>query len=95
MIVDAEPGEGSPWDEGLAPFAELVVALAGVEEQEDVGGTIVLDEILMTIAIEIDVRPAGGRLPRVGGWTPTQWTETTIMPAFHRLTLRIGRTADA
>ncbi len=54
-----------------------------------------LEEIVLTLAIELEVRDAGHGEPRVTGSTPLQWTETTVLPVFHRLSLRITRMDDA
>ena len=55
-----------------------------------------LDEIRLALAIELAVGEEDGEGgTRVMGSTPTQWTETSVMPVFHRLWVRIARTADA
>ncbi|MGQ0645916.1 MAG: hypothetical protein ACT4P7_00005, partial [Gemmatimonadaceae bacterium] len=54
-----------------------------------------LEEIVLTLAIELEVRDADHALPRLTGSTPTQWTATTVLPAFHRLSMRITRLDDA
>ena len=54
-----------------------------------------VEEIRLGLAIELEVRDADGPRPRVTGSTPTQWTETTILPVFHRLSMRITRETDA
>jgi hypothetical protein len=77
------------WGAPLPPLAELVAALADLEGDVETG----LDEIRVGLAVELVV--GGGEDSRVRGSTPTQWTETTVMPVFHRLRLRIGRTTDA
>lgn len=86
------------WSHELPPFAELVAGLTALEEDDDGGGPALpsadLEEIRLTLAIELEVREDGGRT-RVTGSTPTQWTETTVLPAFHRLSMRITRSDDA
>jgi hypothetical protein len=85
------------WSDQLPPFAELVAGLAEVDvpdEQERAMPAAELEEIRLTLSIELEVREDGGRT-RVTGSTPTQWTETTVLPAFHRLSMRITRSDDA
>jgi hypothetical protein len=83
------------WGAPLPPLAELVAALADLEGDVDAVSLdeTGLDEIRVGLAVELVV--GGGEDARVRGSTPTQWTETTVMPVFHRLRLRIGRTTDA
>ena len=85
------------WSGQLPPFAELVAGLADVDapdEDEGAMPTAELEEIRLTLSIELEVREDGDRT-RVTGSTPTQWTETTVMPAFHRLSMRIAGSDDA
>ena len=80
----------------LPPFAEVVGALADIDDVTGADdGTMDVEEIRLGLAIELEVRDADGPRPRVTGSTPTQWTETTIMPVFHRLSMRITRETDA
>lgn len=80
----------------LPPFAEVVGALADIDDATDTDdGTMDVEEIRLGLAIELEVRDADGPRPRVTGSTPTQWTQTTIMPVFHRLSVRITRGTDA
>lgn len=96
LLLDTETAE-SDWNDQLPPFAELVAGLADVDapdEYEDAIPVAELEEIRLTLSIELDVHEDGDRT-RVTGSTPTQWTETTVMPAFHRLSMRIARSDDA
>ena len=96
LMLDARPPE-SDWSDQLPPFAELVAGLAGLDvpdEGDAAMPTAALEEIRLTLAIELEVRENAGRT-RVTGSTPTQWTETTVLPAFHRLSMRITRSDDA
>ena len=80
----------------LPPFAEVVGALADIDDASETDdGTMEVEEIRLGLAIELEVRDADGPRPRVTGSTPTQWTETTILPVFHRLSMRITRETDA
>lgn len=90
------------WSADLPPFAELVAGLAQVEDDSEEGAeelatesaSVDLEEIKLTLAIELELRDVDGGAPRVTGSTPTQWTETTVLPVFHRLSMRITRTDD-
>jgi len=98
LLVDAEAPEND-WSFQLPPFAELVAGLAEIDMSDDVENEGViqeaeLEEIRLSLSIELEVRDDGGRT-RVTGSTPTQWTETTVLPAFHRLSMRITRSDDA
>lgn len=90
-------------DYDLPPFGALIAGLADITEpeaSETVDGEPVfpaiaeLEEIQLTLAIELEIRDTDGDTPRVTGSTPTQWTETTVMPPFHRLTMHIARESD-
>lgn len=100
--ADSDPGNGWEWGDDLPPFGALVAGLADVGsdqmgERADDGELEMaeLEEIVLTLAIELEVRGAGQGEPRVTGSTPMQWTETTVLPVFHRLSLRITRMGDA
>ena len=98
VVMPETPDDGfDPAD--LPPFAEVVGALADIDDATDAtgadGGTMDVEEIRLGLAIELEVRDADGPRPRVTGSTPTQWTETTILPVFHRLSMRITRETDA
>ncbi len=87
--------DDEPFDGELPPFATLLEALGDIDDvdadDDAVGQSMDVDRISLSLSIELAVRPdADGRV-RVGGSTPTQWTATTIMPAFHKLTMHIAR----
>jgi hypothetical protein len=84
------------WANDLPPFGQLVAGLAGLDDEDDPASPAAdLEEIVLTLAIELEVREAEGGRPRLTGSTPTQWTETTVMPAFHRMSMRITRADHA
>ncbi len=58
------------------------------------GRTMDIEGITLSLAIELAVRPDARGQVQVRGSTPTQWTATTVMPAFHKLTMHITREAD-
>ena len=87
------PSSGEEW--GLPPLAALVAGLADIGDpgEEGEGRALGIDEIRLETAMELDLRVAeDGTVTALEASTPTQWTETTIMPAFHLLRVRIGRT---
>jgi hypothetical protein len=98
----ADPGDGWEWGEDLPPFGALVAGLADVGSDQlgevaddDATEMSELEEIVLRLAIEMEVRDTGQGEPRVTGATPTQWTETTVLPVFHRLSIHITRMDDA
>ena len=96
LLVDAEAPEND-WSDQLPPLAELVAGLSDIDvpdDDESAMSAAELEQIRLTLSIELEVREDGGRT-RVTGSTPTQWTETTVLPAFHRLSMRITRSDDA
>jgi hypothetical protein len=101
-IASPEPSDASAsWQTDLPAFAELVASLSDIDEVEDADEdlaapprTMDLDEITLSLAIELEVRDAESERPRVTGSTPTQWTETTVLPVFHRLSMRVARVID-
>ena len=93
-MTDVAPVDA--WSADLPPLAELVASLGDVDEEADpdddqVVDSMDIDEITLTLAIELEVRDADTERPRVTGSTPTQWTETTVLPVFHRLSMRVAR----
>lgn len=102
----ADAGNGG-WGGALPPLATLVAALASISGGQDADGgdadgpdawsyadTAELEELRLTLAIELEVRTTPGGAPRVTGSTPTQWTSTTVLPVFHSLSLRLTRRTD-
>ena len=93
---DAEDSEESPW--ALPPFGALVAALGEVDEDDEADEERAqikdIDRISISLAIELAVDSSTSGGLRVHGSTPTQWTETTVMPVFHKLTMHIERDTD-
>jgi hypothetical protein len=55
-----------------------------------------ISEIGLETALELDLTVNDdGTVSSLGASTPTQWTETTVMPVFHTLRVRIARRTDA
>ncbi|MFN8570856.1 MAG: hypothetical protein U0132_02295 [Gemmatimonadaceae bacterium] len=55
------------------------------------GRAMEIEGITLSVAIELAVRPDAQDRVQVRGSTPTQYTETTVLPAFHKLTMHIAR----
>lgn len=95
-MTDVAPVDA--WSADLPPLAELVASLGDIDEEADPDDQVVdsmdIDQITLTLAIELEVRDADTERPRVTGSTPTQWTETTVLPVFHRLSMRVARAPD-
>jgi len=95
-VTDVAPVDA--WSADLPPLAELVASLGDIDEEADPDDQVVdsmdIDQITLTLAIELEVRDADTERPRVTGSTPTQWTETTVLPVFHRLSMRVARAPD-
>jgi hypothetical protein len=95
-VTDVDAGH--PWGDDLPPFSTLVAAMADLDPTDGAAGVdddVDVEEIALSLAIELAVRDDGRGVPRVRSSTPTQWTETTVMPVYHRLSLRIARAPDA
>ncbi len=96
------PSEEPP-DYALPLFGDFVAALADMDDPEDDdkdplaaarAGIVAIERIALALSVEVEVvsNESGGVAVR--GSTPTQYTETTVMPLFHRLTLHVGLDPD-
>jgi hypothetical protein len=92
-VQETELGGATAYE--LPPFAEVVASLADIDDPSEDDDAVTVEEIRVGLAIELEVRDADAPSPRVTGSTPTQWTETTVLPAFHRLSMRITRERHA
>jgi len=94
-VSDWENDVDSASSDALPPFAALIAALGDVDEADEDeyaearARIMDVDRITLTLAIEMSVEPAEAGSLRVRGSTPTQWTETSVMPVFHKLTMHI------
>lgn len=94
-MSDWENDVDSASSDALPPFAALIAALGDVDEADEDeyaearARIMDVDRITLTLAIEMSVEPAEAGSLRVRGSTPTQWTETSVMPVFHKLTMHI------
>jgi hypothetical protein len=87
----------------LPPLAAMLVALlddadntaAGDESDDHVTRQqLSIEEVSITLPVELAVRQAGAGTTVVAS-PPTQYTETTVMPVFHRLSMRLERERHA
>jgi len=92
----APPEEpAKPFDESLLHFSAFVESLTAdlggrVTDEDDIASMSV-EEVLLTMPIELEINIDESAQLVVGGAPPTQRTETSVMPVFHRLTLRLVR----
>lgn len=91
----ASPEEPKPFDESLLHFSAFVESLTAdlggrVTDEDDIASMSV-EEVLLTMPIELEINIDESAQLVVGGAPPTQRTETSVMPVFHRLTLRLVR----
>lgn len=100
---DEEPapaGEPArPFDESLLHFSAFVESLTAdiggrVTDEDDIASMSV-EEVLVTMPVELEINIDENAHVVVGGAPPTQRTETSVMPVFHRLTLRLVRDEEA
>jgi len=100
-VTVSEDDLDQDWGGALPPFAALVAALGDIDEDEEDdedaaarAKAVDVEQITLTLAIEMSVEPAGSGALLVRGSTPTQWTETSVMPVFHTLTMPIEKATD-
>lgn len=97
----AEAAGEDPWEEYRLPsLTKLVLAFSGLDEadgtepgddaQEPWGG-VELESLRLDLPVELHVEVGSDGRPRVGVAPPTQTTETSIMPVFHRMKIAIER----
>ena len=91
----AWPSEPKPFDESLLHFSAFVESLTAdlggrVTDEDDIASMSV-EEVLVTMPVELEISIDESAHLVVGGAPPTQRTETSVMPVFHRLTLRLVR----
>lgn len=58
------------------------------------GETLVVSDFTFDSPVELDLRVGPGGDPVLGAGPPTQWIETTVMPVFHHLIVRIALEDD-
>ncbi|MEG5173074.1 hypothetical protein [Microcoleus sp. B3-D7] len=76
----------------LTPFAQVIDKLVDYGdplENPITGQALKISEVKVAMPLELRVEPKAAARVALKASAPTQKTETTIMPVFHRLTLRI------
>jgi hypothetical protein len=101
--VDAGEAE-DPWAEYRLPsLAEMVLAftwfdggeLRGEGDEDEMAyDGVDLEALRLNLPVELQVEVDDDGRPRIGVAPPTQTTETTILPVFHRMTIAIERDDD-
>jgi hypothetical protein len=90
-------------DDAVAPFRLLVDALAATSdafvappfEPDGPAEGMYVDTMAVALPFELDIRVTADGAIRLAGTAPTQYTRTSVMPVFHRLSFRvIGVRAD-
>lgn len=79
-------------DEALAPFQSFLAALAATTEpcgNENVGVRTFIDALRVRLPFEMDLLVDESGRMRLAGGPPAYYTETSVMPVFHQLTLRV------
>lgn len=82
------------WEEsgGLSPFAAFVEGLADLDlDTAEESGGLLVEEVRLELPVELRVEVDEHGQVRVSGAPPTQHVETTVMPVFHRMSLRVTR----
>lgn len=78
--TDARPLD--PFENGLPPFADVIVALAGIASDHAA-------DVRVSVPVEIEVDAAGGGGLSVRGSPPLFYTRTSVMTVHHQLRMRI------
>jgi hypothetical protein len=76
----------------LTPLAQVINQLVDYGDPlEDpiTGQALKISEVKVAMPLELRVEPKAAAQVALKASAPTQQTETTVMPVFHRLTLRI------
>ena len=75
-----------------SPLAEVVEQLTGWDEMlidSQIGRTMHVEAVKLEMPLEFRVQADETGKLSLNGSAPTQTTETTIMPVFHRIKLRL------
>ncbi len=76
------------------PFADLVEKLVDYDKQivDPVTGFVMtIEQVIVDLPVEVRVEVNEDGTVQVKGSPPTQIFETSIMPVFHRMKLRVAR----
>lgn len=84
----------NPVDEVLMQFSEMIDILSDYEKQRvdpETGQVMTIEEIKLNYPIELKVTTDSEEKVTIKSSPPTQRTETTILPVFHQIKMRIVR----
>lgn len=91
--LSPETDAANEWvDEALAPFQFFLGALAATTEpfgDESVGVRTLIDALRVSLPFEMDVLVDDAGRVHLAGGPPAYYTETSVMPVFHQLSLRV------
>lgn len=74
--------------DGLPPFADVVLALAAVAQDDRTEATMDIAQVRVSFPVELEIEADEHGRVSVGGAPPLLRTRTSVMPVFHQLTLR-------
>ncbi|EWY41500.1 hypothetical protein N825_27685 [Skermanella stibiiresistens SB22] len=80
-------------DGALASFGDLAADLAVFAEtleDEEAGVAMSIDRMTIDLPVELEVRVGEDGRVALGSEPPTQYTDTSVMPVFHRLRITLG-----
>jgi hypothetical protein len=86
-------------DEGFTAFSELIEDLSDLNgmEYDTVGQDAVsmeIENVEMELPIELSISVDDSGMVEIGGTPPQYLVETTVMPVFHRLNLKLVRISE-
>lgn len=87
------PTEAHEIDEALDPLGHVIAGF-GTVQHLDPTNTMRLDTLVLDLPVELEVYQQRDGGVRLGAAPPTQYHETTVMPVFHRLRVRVERVDD-
>ncbi len=84
-------------DSLLMPFSQLIHDLVDYNkhlEEPILGQVMTVEQVKLDMPVEINIAVDDQGKVTLNGSPPTQRTETTILPVFHQLKLRVVRDED-
>lgn len=84
-------------DSLLMPFSQLIHDLVDYNkhlEEPILGQVMTVEQVKLNMPVEINIAVDDQGKVTLNGSPPTQRTETTILPVFHQLKLRVVRDED-
>jgi hypothetical protein len=95
-MANLDEVEDGRFVEALPPFADVVTAIVAIEPEESAEGGLDIENIRVSLPIELEIRWDGTGAMQVGGAPPLIRTRTAFTPVYHQLSLRItGREPSA